>query len=618
MAKLSSNHAFGNRISRTLKVKNLRLKKREGDEAMRKTDCKRLGLAWLLALGMATTSASRLADASPQTADGPVPSFPLTFGVFAARFDPGGTFTLEGAGWPRLSGNWKSHQDEIEVTTTGAPKGCDGPGRYRIRVDGKHVSFDLIADDCTPRRMILDHSTWVPKGEAKPTPTRHIVRTAGAKAPSRPEPNTPQGSWPSFRGQQAAGVAERQNLPDRWNPKTGENILWRTPIPGLAHSSPVVWGNRIFLTSASSSDPNATFRPGLYGDGDASKDRSLHRWMVYALDKRTGKILWQRVAHQGVPVDKRHIKSTYANSTPATDGRIVVAWFGSQGVYAYDVTGRLLWKVDVGRLDLGAYDIPTYEWGPASSPIIWNNLVILQGDNQNDSFLLALDAETGKTVWKIERDELPSWGTPTVAMTSAGPVLVTNASNYIRGYDPRTGKELWRLGGSSKITAPTPVFADDLFVVASGRAPERPIFVVKAGARGDLTLPQGQSASEAVAWSRTGRGSYMPTPLIYNGILYVLANNGLLDAYQLRTGEEIYRQRLPLVGSGFSASPIAADGKLYLANEDGEMLVIAAGQKFAHLATNSMGEMLMATPALSEGVMYVRSSASVFAIGRKP
>ena len=177
---------------------------------------------------------------------------------------------------------------------------------------------------------------------------------------------------------------------------------------------------------------------------------------IYAIDKRSGKIVWERVAHEGEPLNKRHIKSTYASATPATDGRIVVAWFGSQGVYAYDVNGNLLWKVDLGRVDMGAYDIPTFEWGPASSPIIWNGLVILQCDTQADSFLLALDAATGETVWKTDREELPSWGTPTVAMTSAGPELVTNASNFIRGYDPRTGKELWRLGRSSKITAPTP------------------------------------------------------------------------------------------------------------------------------------------------------------------
>jgi putative pyrroloquinoline-quinone binding quinoprotein/putative pyrroloquinoline-quinone-binding quinoprotein len=395
----------------------------------------------LASVVMATIS-SRPVSALQQT-DVSVPSNPLTFGVFVARFDPAGTFKLEGTGWPTLGGSWKSKGEEIEVSTAGGPKGCSGPGRYKLRRDGSHISFDLISDECTVRRMILDRSTWSPAGEAKTAVARRIVRTAGAgRAPARPDSNTTSGSWPSFRGPQASGIAERQNLPDRWDTKTGENILWRTPIPGLAHSSPVVWGNRIFVTTALSSDPKATFRPGLYGDGDASKDNSQHRWMIYALDKRTGKVLWERIAHQGVPLEKRHIKSTYANATPATDGRIVVTWFGSQGVYAYNVNGGLLWKVDLGRLDLGAYDIPTYEWGPASSPIIWNGLVILQCDTQIDSFILALDASTGKTVWKTVRDEIPSWGTPTVASTSSGPELVANASNYIRGYDPRTDKEL--------------------------------------------------------------------------------------------------------------------------------------------------------------------------------
>jgi outer membrane protein assembly factor BamB len=353
----------------------------------------------------------------------------------------------------------------------------------------------------------------------------------------------------------------------------------------------------------------------LYGDGDASDDQSRQRWVMSAIDKRTGKIVWEHVAHEGEPLNKRHIKSTYASSTPATDGRVVVAWFGSQGVYAYDLDGHLRWKVDLGRVDMGAYDIPTFEWGPASSPIIWNGLVILQCDTQADSFVLALNVETGETVWKTERRELPSWGTPTVAMTSAGPELVTNASNFIRGYDPRTGKELWTLGHSSKLTAPTPVATGDLFVVASGRAPERPIFVIRAGGRGDLTLGNGETRSQSIVWSRTGRGSYMPTPLIYGGLLYVLANNGVFDAYNLKTGDELYRQRLPEIGSGYSASPIAADGKIYLSNEDGEMLVVAAGPTFTHIATSSMGEPLMATPALSEGVMYVRSSRTLFAIG---
>lgn len=243
--------------------------------------------------------------------------------------------------------------------------------------------------------------------------------------------------------------------------------------------------------------------------------------------------------------------------------------------------------------------------------------MILQCDTQTDSFLLALDVRTGEVVWKTERDEFPSWGTPSVLPTSSGPELVTNASKFIRGYDPKTGEERWRLGGSSKITAPTPILAGDVVVVASGRAPERPIFAVRPGARGDLTLPQGASSGTHVAWSYTGRGSYMPTPLYYGGIVYVLNNNGIFDAYDAATGAEVYRQRLPDVGSGFSASPVAADGRIYLSSEDGDVLVIAAGREFSHLATNPIGELLMATPALSEGVMYIRSASSLFAVGRK-
>jgi outer membrane protein assembly factor BamB len=466
--------------------------------------------------------------------------------------------------------------------------------------------------------MILDGSTWLPAGTAPAPPSREILVTAGTARGPLPPQVPSAGSWPSFRGPLASGVADGQQLPDRWSPSGGEAILWRTPIPGLAHSSPVVWGDLVFVTSAISSRGAATFKPGLYGDGDASDDRSRHRWMVYALDRRSGRVRWERVATEGEPRNKRHIKSTYASATPATDGRIVVAWFGSQGVFAYDLDGTLRWSVDLGRVDMGAYDIPTFEWGPASSPIIWNDLVILQVDTQADSFVLALDVATGRTVWRTERDELPSWGTPTVVTTAAGAELVTNASNYVRGYDPRTGRELWKIGGSSKITAPTPVFADGLHVIASGRAPERPIFAVRPGARGDITPGAGRTGGPHLAWSKTGRGSYMPTPLIYRGQVYVLANNGVLDAYELATGKEIYRQRLSLVGSGFSASPVAADGKIYLSNEDGEMLVVEAGPVFKHLATNSMGEMLMATPALSRGVMYVRGSASVFAIAARP
>jgi outer membrane protein assembly factor BamB len=569
----------------------------------------------LRVLTTACTLVAVTAVAARQTAQ--VPGGPLAFGAFSAEFRADGTFSITGQGWAPLAGTWKAGGAEIELALTKPAPGCAAPGRYAFRVTGTRVSFSLIADDCAPRRMILDRSTWRPAGEPEETAVRRIARTAAARLAPLPTAPPAAGSWPSFRGPRATGIADGQQLPDRWDVRTGENILWRTPVPGLAHSSPIVWGDRVFVTSAISSEAGATFKPGLYGDGDASTDRSRHRFVLYAIDRRTGRIVWERVAAETEPRSKRHIKNTYASSTPATDGRIVVAWFGSEGVHAYDVNGAFRWKVDLGRVDMGAYDIPTFEWGPASSPIIWQDLVIIQCDTQADSFLIALNAATGETVWKTDRDELPSWGTPTVIDTANGPELVTNASNFIRGYDPRTGKERWRLGRSSKITAPTPIAADGLVVVASGRRPERPIFVVRPGAQGDITPPGAETTSAGVVWSKTGRGSYMPTPLAYQGTVYVLGNDGIFDAYDLQSGAEVYRQRLPHLGSGFSASPVAADGKIYISGEDGEITIVAAGREFKHIATSSLGELLMATPALSNGVMYVRSAKSLIAIGRK-
>jgi outer membrane protein assembly factor BamB len=571
-----------------------------------------------LAVVLAASAAAGIAEVAARQSSAALPSTPLVYGFFTIQFAADGAFSLKGEGWPTFAGTWKTDGATVIVSTP-TLKACEAEARYRFAVDGTRVVLALVSDACQPRVMILDRSRWRPPGEAEPIPPRRITITpAGNPLPALPSAAAAAESWPSFRGPLASGVAEGQRLPDRWDPKTGENILWRTPIPGLGHSSPVVWGNRIFVTTAISSRGKDTFKPGLYGDGTAAEDRSPHKWMLYALDKRTGRIEWERAAHEGPPIDTRHIKSTYASASPATDGRTVVVSFGSQGVYAYDVNGAFRWKADLGHTRLGAYDIPSFEWGPASSPILWEDLVILQVDTHLDSFVVALDVATGAVRWKAERDEFPSWGTPTVVSSPSGPELITNASKYIRGYDPRTGKELWRLGGSSKITAPTPIVADGLVVVASGRQPERPIFVIRPGARGDLSLRDGATSSDFVVWSRTGRGSYMPTPLAYQGLLYVLGNNGVFDAYDLRTGTDIYRQRLEYVGSGYSASPVAADGKIYLSSEDGEMIVVAAGREFKPLATNSMGELLMATPALSGGAMFVRTAQSVVAIGRRP
>jgi len=424
--------------------------------------------------------------------------------------------------------------------------------------------------------------------------------------------------WPGFRGPQASGVADGQQLPDTWNAVNGANLRWKVPLPGLAHSSPIVWDDRIFVTSAISSRPDATFKPGLYGEGTASEDRTPQRFVVIALDRRTGQTIWQQTAYEGVPKEKRHIKATYANSTPFTDGRYVIAFFGSQGLYAFDMKGQLAWKKDLGVLDVGAYDLPEYEWGTASSPIIYKDLVIVQCDTQKESFMLASDIHTGKTVWKTARKELPSWGTPTVYVPATGgrPELITNASNYVRGYDPDTGEERWRLGGSSKITAPTPIFAKDLVIVASGRAPERPIFAIKPGGTGDITPAADVASTPNVPWRKTGRGSYMPTPLVYQDLLYVLSNAGLFDAYNVVTGQDVYRQRIEHGGSGFSASPVATNGRIYLSSEDGDVFVIRAGATFELLSKNPMGEPLMATPAIAGNTMFVRGEKHLFAVGK--
>jgi outer membrane protein assembly factor BamB len=571
-----------------------------------------------------------VAGAANRTQTPPLPLGALVFGVFTAEFRSDGTLTIEGSveglGAVRLTGHVTPQSDVIEIASEsmkafelvgGSKAGCDVPGRYRYLVLDRQVRLEAVTDACGPRRSFVDGSTWRHLGTA--LPARRISRTAERPAPALPRAADPTGSWPSFRGPLAAGVADGQHLPDRWNGETGEHVLWRTPIAGLAHSSPIVWGDRVFVTSAISSRGHETFATGRAGGGGPD-DRSSHRWMMYALDRRTGKMLWEREAHQGEPIDKRHPKSTYASSTPVTDGRVVVSWFGSQGVYAFTAAGDFLWRVDLGRVNLGAAGIPTIEWGPASSPIIWNDLVILQADTQDDSLLVALARDTGELVWKTNREEPPSWSTPTVMSTASGAELVTNGTKYVRGYDPRTGEERWRLrtGFNVSMTIPTPVLAEGLYVIASGGlGSTRPIFVVRPGARGEVTLPEGETSNASVVWSRTGRGPFTPTPLAYGGLVYMLGDNGVLDVYDAKTGAEIYRQRLSEIGTGFSASPVAADGKIYLANEDGQMIVAAAGREFRHIATNPMGEPMMATPALSRGVMYARGPRSVLAIGNE-
>jgi len=419
--------------------------------------------------------------------------------------------------------------------------------------------------------------------------------------------------WPAFRGANAAGVADGTATAVKWNAGTGENVAWKTPVAGIAVSSPIVWGDRVFVSTAVGSDPKQTIRTGLYGDVEPVADSSTHTWRLLALDKTSGKVLWDKVAYEGIPKTKRHPKSSQASATPVTDGRHVIVSFGSEGLYSYDFDGKLLWKKDLGVLNAGWFFDPDYEWGIGSSPIIYKNMVIVQCDIQRRSFLAAFDTQTGKEIWRTERDEIPSWSTPTIFEANGKAELVTQATTFTRGYDPMTGKELWKYSGNSEIAIPTPIVGPGVVVITNGYRGVQPIFAIKPGATGDITLANNATKSDFVSWSTKRGGPYIPTPVIYGDQLYVL-NNGVLVSYKVATGEQIYQKRLGGTGGAFSASPVAADGKIYCASEDGDVYVIKAGPEYEELAKNSMGEVLMASPAISDGLIIFRGLKNVYAI----
>jgi outer membrane protein assembly factor BamB len=422
-------------------------------------------------------------------------------------------------------------------------------------------------------------------------------------------------NWPSFRGSNASGVADGKPTATTWNAAAGQNILWKTAIPGVAVSSPIVWGDRLFVSTAVGGDPNEGIRTGQYGDVEPTSDRTPHAFRLLALDRATGKILWDKVAREGIPKAKRHPKSSFASATPVTDGRRVIVSFGSEGLYAYDFDGKLLWNRDLGVLNAGWFYDPDYEWGVGSSPIIWKNLVIVQCDIQKDSFIAAFDVATGAPVWRTSREEIPSWSTPTVFEADGHAELVTQATTFIRGYDPASGKELWRLSGNSEVTIPTPIVGPGMIIVTNGYRNVQPIFAIKPGASGDITLQGDATTNAAITWSLKHGGPYIPTPLIYNGQLYLCQTNGVVVTYDALTGKRVYQQRLGQNGGSFSASPVAADGKIYFPSEDGDVFVVKAGPAYEALATNSMGEIIMATPAISDGVIFIRGLRHVFAIG---
>ncbi len=456
------------------------------------------------------------------------------------------------------------------------------------------------------------------KGEKTETRyRRHEPRQpAAAGKDDAPVRVTSPANWPSFRGLNASGVADGQHPPVVWDAEKGHNVRWKKPIPGLGHSCPVVWGERIFLTTAVG-ETKAELKAGLYGNVDSVKETPPLTWHVYCLDRATGEVVWERVAHKGVPKGKRHTKATHANPTCATDGKHVVACFGSEGLYCYDLAGKLLWKQDLGTLDSGWFYDPDYQWGFGSSPILYKGLVIVQCDVGKGSFVAAYEAGSGKRVWQTPREEIPSWGTPTVVETGGRAELVTNGTKFVRGYDAQTGEELWRLSGNSEITVPTPVAGHGLVFVSSGYRSPRPVWAIRPGGRGDITPPKGKSEAEFIAWSNRKEGTYMPTPLVYGEHLYSCSNDGVVTCYEARTGKRLYWERLGSDG-GFTASPVAADGRLYFTGEEGVVYVVKAGPAFELLAVNRVGDPCLATPAICDGALLVRSQRYLYAFGRPP
>lgn len=431
------------------------------------------------------------------------------------------------------------------------------------------------------------------------------------------EGEQPGTNWPGFRGQNASGIAEGYETPTKWTLPQSKNIKWQTAIPGLGHSSPVVWGDRIFVTTAISGAENDELKVGLYGNIDPVNDESVHQWQVFCLDKNSGDILWQQTSHEGVPEIKRHTKSTQANPTPATDGKHVVAFFGSEGLYCYDMNGKLLWEKDFGLLDSGYFMVPAAQWGFGSSPVIYEGKVIIQCDVQKNSFIAAFNVENGEEIWRTPREDVPTWGTPTVHESGGRTQVIVNGYKHIGGYDLETGEELWRLKGGGDIPVPTPVVAHGLVFIANAHGRKSPLYAIRLNATGDITLQDGEDSNEHIAWVNWRNGAYMQTPLVYGDYLYSSRDNGALTCYVAKTGEVAYQERLGSGRTGFTASPVAADGKLYFTSETGDVHVIAAGKEFELLSVNPLGEICMATPAISEGTLFFRTQKHVVAVGEK-
>lgn len=427
-------------------------------------------------------------------------------------------------------------------------------------------------------------------------------------------PVVAQINWPQFRGEHALGIADEAKLPLNWNAETGENIRWKTEIPGLGHASPIVWGNQIFVCTAISSKGANNLKVGLYGDIDSDDDQSEQEFRLYCIDKTNGKINWNQLAKKSVPVTKRHTKASYANCTPATNGQYVVAFFGSDGLYCYDMEGNLQWSKDFGRMNAGPYTDPDFEWGFASSPVIEDGRLIVQCDFLGDSFLAVFDLKTGKEIWHTSRDEYSTWCTPTVIEYEGKKQIVVNGFKTIGGYDFETGKEIWKMHGGGDAPVPTPIFTNNLIYIHSAHGNLSPMYAIKPNAKGDITLAEDSTSNEYIVWSIMRGAAYMPTNLVYKDRVYNMRMNGQLLVVNALTGEKIYRESIP-EARGITASGVVGNDRLYYSTEQGTVFVLKAGDQFQVLAQNQLDDVIMATPAISENSIYVRTQHYLFAIG---
>ncbi len=412
--------------------------------------------------------------------------------------------------------------------------------------------------------------------------------------------------WPQFRGSDSLGVVEDPRLPDTWSQT--ENVAWKTDIPGMGWSSPIVWGDKIFLTSVVATTETEPVKKGLYFGGERKPPTDPHRWMVYCVDWKSGKIVWEKEVHRGIPAFSRHLKNSFASETPVTDGQRVYAYFGNIGLFCFDLKGKLLWskKWDVVRTRFG--------WGTAASPVLHKERIYIVNDNEDKSYFTALDKKTGRVIWEAKREEGSNWATPYVWKNGLRTEIITPGSQRVRAYD-LNGKVLWEFSGMSTIAIPTPFSKFGLLYIASGYVGDqhRPVYAIKPGAAGDISLKPGERGNQYIAWYQPQAGPYNPSPIIYGDYYYTLLDRGFFTCHDAKTGKEIYgKNRIGDAPAAFTSSPWAYNGKIFCLSEDGDTFVIQAGTEYKLVGKNSLDELCLATPAITRGSLIIRTASKLY------